>query len=252
MKEPLDRVWFGSEEPIFDALPANVTTNFHNPRSENALLWNTVYRLAQPAIEFSTLLSVRPLWGTLAIDPRQDDLVPYYWGYDVNGARLDGLDVALAAVDGSGPRTEVDLFLVGLNNLIAVEAKHTGRFGTCSRFHQGRCPEIHQPGSAGEQACRYWEVPEAEFSSALRMGARPDPESAAPPCSRHYQLARTLLVGSELAAQRGLVFSLWVFAARTEWRSLESDWLDLCGRVLDGGLWRRMRVLAWEDLNFLG
>ena len=40
----------GEDELIFSVLPESVLTNFLNPSSENALLWNVIYRLAQPTI----------------------------------------------------------------------------------------------------------------------------------------------------------------------------------------------------------
>ena len=251
MKLPEKRIWFGSEEPIFDVLPANVLANFRSARSENALLWNTIYKLSQPAISMHKLLGIPPLWGTWAQDEARDDqLSPYYWGFSVDGRRLEGLDEALSVVDGSGPATEVDLFLLGEKHLITVEAKHTSGFGRCSRYQQGRCPEIH-PERAFEPSCRYWDEGTAQFNQALRIGERPGEDTVGPACSRHYQLSRTMLLGQRLARQHERIFSMWAIVAEKSWRSLELDWLDFTDRVRDTNVWRRMRVVTWEHLNTL-
>jgi hypothetical protein len=252
VKLPEKRIWFGSQESIFDMLPANVLANFRSARSENALLWNTVYKLSKPAISLHKLLGITPVWGTQARKEEPDDqLIPYYWGFGVDGARMEGLDEALLAVDGSGPATEVDLFLLGEKHLIAVEAKHTSGFGRCSRYQQGRCPEIH-PERAVERSCRYWDEGVAQFSQALRIGERPAGDMDTPPCSRHYQLSRTLLLGRQLAHYHQRTFSMWLIVSKTGWRSLELDWLDFTDRVRDSEVWRRLRVITWEQLNALG
>ena len=64
MNVPESRIWFGSEERIFNVLPNNVVANFRTPRSENALLWNTIYRIAQPTINLKSMLDLKPIWGT--------------------------------------------------------------------------------------------------------------------------------------------------------------------------------------------
>lgn len=249
MKVSERRIWFGSEEPIFNVLPANVLANFRSPRSENALLWNTFYKIARPKLSLNELLAIQPIWGTIGgfADP-EDELLPYFWGFDAEGIRLEGLDEALGAVDGPGPGTEVDLFLLGERHLIAVEAKHTAGFGRCSRYQQGRCPEIH-PSEAAEGSCRYWEEEEAEFARALRIGTRPDITTDAPLCSRHYQLCRTYILGDELAKRNDRIFSMWAVVSEGGWRSLEMDWLDFAGRIKDSDVWRRMRVIPWERLR---
>jgi hypothetical protein len=79
----------GEDEGIFLVLPESVLTNFLNPTSENALLWNVIYPLAQPTIALTDLLNIRPLWGNPNEGNTTDDaLIPYYWGYDVDGERL--------------------------------------------------------------------------------------------------------------------------------------------------------------------
>lgn len=250
MNHPAKRIWFGSEEPIFGALPANVLANFRNQRSENALLWNTIYKIAQPSVGLRSLLAIHPLWGTKgSFEESQDDILyPYFWGFNVQGERLRGLNEALRAVDGPGPGTEVDLILLGDHHLIAVEAKHTSGFGRCSRYQQGRCPEIHREGS-DDQNCRYWEQEEAQLAGAIRMGDRPEVHSETPLCWRHYQLGRTLLLGQRLARQHERIFALWAIVPERGWRSLELDWLDFSGRVRDSETWRRMRVITWEGLG---
>jgi hypothetical protein len=251
MKLPEARVWFGSEEPIFKTLPANVLANFRNPRSENALLWNTIYKIAQPTISLRAILNLKPIWGTRGhFEEPDDNLMPYFWGFNVNGERLVGLDEALEVIDGSGPRTEVDLILMGGKHLIAVEAKHTSGFGRCTRFQLERCPEIH-PQQAVEPNCRYWDVDESKFERALRIGPRPGIDAEAPACSRHYQLSRTLLLGEKLAEEHDRIFSLWTFVSRRGWRSLELDWLDFTDRLRDSTVWRRARVVSWAELNTL-
>jgi len=239
------------DEPIFDVLPETVLANFHTPRSENALVWNLLYLLAQPTISFRKLIKIRPLWGGVVHPEVDDALRPYFWGFDVRGKRLPGLDGVLERVDGEGPRTEVDLFLLGKANLIVIEAKHLSAPGRCSRYAAGRCPEIHSDPSASETTCRYWELPQAAFSAELDLGERPRSGQDAPSCERHYQLARTLLVGRELSRRLDRELSIWMMIPRKHWRSLEKTWLDFTERVRDDVLWRRMRVVAWEDVDRL-
>ncbi len=240
------------DEPIFDVLPETVLSNFHTPRSENALVWNLIYPLAQPTISYKQLVQIRPLWGVVMQPDVDEELRPYFWGFDVRGKRLPGLDDALEWVDGEGPRTEVDLFLLGQTNLIVIEAKNLSALGRCSRYAAGRCPEIHSDPGDPETACRYWDLPQVAFSAELDFGERPCPGQDAPPCERHYQLARTLLVGRELSRRLDTKLSIWMMIPRTHWRALEKAWLDLTERVQDDVLWRRMRVLAWEDVERLG
>lgn len=239
----------GIEEAIFDVLPQRVLDNLRRPASENALVWNLLYPLARPHISLAALLALRPLWGTASIEQEPDSLRPYFWGFDIEGQRLPGLDHVLRRINGPGPRTEVDVFLVGERNLVLVEAKNRSSLGRCSRYQKGRCPEL-QPGEREErQACRYWEAPQARFSDILEIGPRPVHEGPAPACSMHYQLARTLLVGRELAKIDGKVLHCWMIVPRSRWGSLQRTWQDFCDRVGDDALWRRLRVLAWEDVR---
>jgi hypothetical protein len=131
--------------------------------------------------------------------------------------------------------------------LIAVEAKRGSGFGRCSRYGSGSCPEIHARASDGE-ACRYWDAPAARFAGFLEIGERPQPGAERPACDRHYQLARSLLVGRALAQRRGLQFHLWLFVPRAAWPRLQRNWQDFADRLRDSDQWRRLRVLAWEDL----
>ncbi len=240
----------GEDEGIFSVLPEGVLTNFLNPTSENALLWNVIYPLAQPTISLIDLLNIRPLWGNPNEENKvDDDLTPYYWGYDVDGVRLPRLDDVLPMIDGSGPKTEVDLFLPGERNLILVESKRKSGFGRCSRFSRHRCPEMHLSVGDNQSPCRYWEVEKSRFTNHLTMGLRPEPDSESPACNRHYQLARTLTTGVELADHLEREFHLWVFAPRSHWSRLQKDWLDFTERVQDDTLWRRLRVIAWEDIQ---
>ena len=240
----------GENERIFSVLPESVLTNFLNPTSENALLWNVIYPLAQPTISLMDLLNIRPLWGNPnEVNKADDALTPYYWGYDVEGVRLDKLGDVLLMIDGSGPKTEVDLYFLGERNLILVESKRKSGFGRCSRFTKRRCPEMHLLAGDDRSPCRYWEIEKSCFSSHLTMGPRPKSDSESPTCNRHYQLARTLTIGRELADLLEREFHLWVFAPRSHWSKLEKDWLDFTERVKDDSLWRRLRVIAWEDIQ---
>lgn len=244
------RILDGIDEPIFTVLPQNVLSNLYYPDSENALLWNLIYPLAQPTLKLDNLLRIRPLWGTAWVDsvPR-DDLLPYFWGYRVTGDRMPHLDEVLHMVDSSGPRTEIDLLLLGSSNLVVVEAKHLSHLGRCSRYAKRRCPEIHELGEAGELACRYWDVEGARFDAVLDFGERPEVDDRSPPCNRHYQLGRTMLIGWQLSQLAGLDFHLWLVLPRAKWGSLERDWLDFSERVREDHLWRKLRVIAWEDIK---
>jgi len=242
----------GEDEHIFSFLPESVLTNFLNPTSENALLWNVIYLLAQPAISLMDLLKIRPLWGNpIDINKTDDALTPYYWGYDVDGVRLCILDDVLLMLEGSGPKTEVDLFLLGERNLILVESKRKSGFGRCSRFTKRRCTEMHPAIGDARETCRYWSFEAARFDRQLDMGMPPTPDGEPPACSRHYQLARTLTIGHELANRLGREFHLWVFAPRSHWSKLEKDWFDFTERIQDDSFWRRLRVIAWEDIQVM-
>jgi hypothetical protein len=269
------RILAGQAEPIFDHLPESVLRNLWNPASETALLWNLIYPAAQPHLELEALLRLRPLWGAAAQTRGQDSLRPYFWGLDLQGAPLPGLDSAASVLGEREPEAEVDLYLLGAENLVLVEAKHLSGLGRCRRYQGGRCPEIHRPwevegaGLAKERSglvasppgppddrresspCRYWEPGPANFSHALDVGPRPTPETAAPPCDRHYQLGRLLLFGIRLAQQLERTLHLWLLLPERRWLAISSDWLDFAERVKDRELWGRMRVLAWEQLRSL-
>ncbi|UCF59678.1 MAG: hypothetical protein JSV37_07865 [Anaerolineaceae bacterium] len=246
------RILSGSDEPIFNVLPERVLANLRSPASENALLWNLIYPLAQPNINITKLLKLRPMWGTLELpETFEDELKPYFWGYSIDGDRLMSLDEVLVEVDGPGLKTEVDLFLLGERNVVLVEAKHIGGLGRCKRYAQHRCPEIHRATEEPEEICRYWNAEAVPFTSYLEFGPRPEPGEEIPPCHRHYQLARTLLVGRSLATRLRLQLHLWLVVPRGRWRSFEKDWLDFSDRVRDDKLWRRLRVIAWEDVREL-
>jgi hypothetical protein len=241
----MDGVLAGSEEPVFRVLPQRVIRDMQRPDSESALLWNLIYPRAQPTLAMEELLSLRPLWGS-RVDPVSDGLVPYYWGFSQMGARLPQLDHVLEIVDGPGPKTEVDLFLFGERELVLVEAKHMAGLGRCGRYGSKKCPEIHtQPSAAG---CRYWTSDESLFSNMLDFGIKPEPKHPAPICDRHYQLGRTALVGSELAKDLDRRLHLWLILPRSRWGALRRDWIDFSERIGDDSLWRRLRVLAWEDV----
>ncbi len=237
----------GSAEPVFRVLPQRILDDLRSPNSESSLLWSLVYPRAQPNLSLRSLLELRPMWGS-HLELEDEGLRPYYWGYDVDGKRLEGLDAVLEAVDGSGQQTEVDLFLLGKRQLILVEAKRSGGLGRCGRYLSARCPEIHLAGQAG---CRYWEVPEALFSGSLAFGSRPTPELDSPPCNRHYQLARILKVGEALAARLNRQLHLWLWVPRERWQAVERGWLDFTDRVIEDRIWRHLRVLDWEAIREL-
>lgn len=246
------RILFGADEPIFDVLPERVLSNLRLPTSENALLWNITYPLAQPAINLLELLELHPLWGTRIMpEAGEDNLIPYYWGYRVDGERLPQLDEVLELVDGPGLPTEVDLFLFGHHNLVLIEAKHMSSLGRCSRYARRSCPEMHLLDDEQKDPCRYWEGIVANFEVHLKFGPRPKPGEDAPACHRHYQLARTLLVGHSLASRLERTFYMWLIVPRERWSSFELNWKDFTERIRDDELWRRMRVLAWEDIRGL-
>jgi hypothetical protein len=245
------KILYGQQEVIFDFLPQNVLANFYHPRSENALLWNIIYSRSQPDLDWRRLVALPPLWGTAVDAGREPDdrLIPYYWGYRVSGEKLEGLDDVLTDVDGPGPKTEVDLFLKGRSKLVVVEAKHTAALGKCSRYQAGRCPEIHRCDDRDEPVCRYWEAGPSMMDTALAMGERPVPGDGSPPCNEHYQLARTLMVGLALERKLKLELHLWLILPRRSWKRFQPTWLDFAERVRDEERWRRMRVLAWEELE---
>ena len=242
------RLLAGQGEPIFGQLPESVLQNLWSPASETALLWNLMYPLVQPRLKLEDVLQLRPLWGSAVEAEERDSLTPYFWGLDLQGRRLPGLDQSLDRLDGSGPYAEVDLFLLGERHLVLVEAKHLSGLGRCGRYQAGRCPEIHRPGG---EACRYWEEGPAAFSAALDFGPRPTPDSAGPPCSRHYQLGRLLLLGRMLAERLKRRLHLWLLIPQQRWPGLAGDWLDFASRVGDQETWRRMRVIGWEQLRSL-
>ncbi len=246
------RLLAGAGERIFNVLPERVLANLRRQGSENALVWNMVYPRAQPALSLREWLALPPLWGTARLETPEDALVPYFWGYSVDGRRLEGLDDCLERLDGPGIQTEVDIFLLGASTLVLVEAKHLTTAGRCKRYANHRCPEMHPEEVDTGEACRYWSVPGARFSAFLDFGPRPAPGGRPPPCARHYQLARTLALGSLLGERLGRVLHLWLIIPRRRWRDLETTWLDFAERVRDPQQWRRLRVLGWEDVEILG
>lgn len=250
-REPC-RILDGVGEPIFSALPERVLANLRTRVSENALVWNLFYPISRSSISLETLLNLPVLWGTPTLPEVQPDfLEPYFWGYGINGSRLNGLSDTLDRVDGGGQQTEIDLLLLGSHNLIAVEAKRGARPGRCQRYQASRCPEIH-PLPAAEHKCRYWHQRPALFSEEIQFGMVPEEgQTDAPPCHRHYQLARTLLVGRTLASRLGLQFHLWMVVPAKRWRGIRPDWIDFTERIHDSQLWRRLRVIAWEQVQKL-
>jgi hypothetical protein len=250
-RSPLDslprRILSGGEERIFSVLPPRVLENLRNQASENALLWNLIYPLARPDLSLAGFLSLRPLWGTAWSG--EDSLKPYFWGFGLDGEPLEDLQGAVKTLGGGESTIEADLVLVGAANVVVVEAKHLGNPGRCGRYARGRCPEVHVENVPPGATCRYWEVAEASFSSALDFGPRPTPQVERPPCSAHYQLGRTLLLAAALGARLGLAPHLWLIVPTTRWRRLEAGWLDFAERVRNPEMWRRLRVLDWEAVR---
>ena len=247
---PDSRRWVldGEQEPIFGSLPQTVLANLTSPRSESALLWNAFYPLAARQVSLGEVLALSPLWGTrvLPVPTADAGLRMYFWGLGLDGEPMSGLQRAVSEVDGPGGKIEVDLFLVGGGQLIAVEAKRGAAPGRCGRYIRGRCPEIHP--AHGRNPCRYWEPGPGEFARWLEAGARPTPATELPACSVHYQLFRTLALAATLADHEGMNPGLWLVVPQASWARLEPVWLDFAERVREEGLWRRLRVLAWEDL----
>jgi len=247
-RSPLPRaVLAGEEEGAFDLLPETVIANLRRPHSENARLWNTFYPRPGDVLRLEALLAVTPLWGSRPDEGASDRLEPYFWGVHPSGRALEGLGEALDEVDGPGPQTEIDLILRGAANLIVIEAKNLSTLGRCGRYQRRVCPEVHLSAERWLDRCRYWQVPAARFERLLEFGANPGPGAATPPCARHYQLARTTLVGDALARRHGLRLHVWVLLPRSRWPVIERTWLDFAERVRDPDLWRRLRVLAWEE-----
>lgn len=244
----LEGVLAGSDEPVFRVLPQRVLEDMKRTNSESALVWNLIYPRAQPTLGMAQLLSLPPLWGS-KLEAVADNLVPFYWGYNQTGDRLPGLDQVLNSIDGPGPQTEVDLFLLGDRELVLIEAKHMAGLGRCARYGSDRCPEVHP--NTSEETCRYWETEGSLFSSSIDFGPRPDSEKSSPPCNRHYQLGRTVLVGNALARRQNRRLNLWLVIPRKRWGAIARDWIDFTDRLKDNQLWQRLRVLAWEDIAVL-
>lgn len=238
----------GDREPIFSRLSEEIVQNMRRPGSESAAIWNAFYAFAHTGIEARAWYGLPRLWGTAVVVPQDDRLTPYFWGLDVEGRPLEGLARSIEEIAGREDRLEVDLILKGANHLIAVEAKVDAEPGRCGRYLSGRCPEVHQVGSP----CGYWEPGPGRFDAHLDFGLRPiaDMEEG-PACSEHYQLGRTLLLVERLARQTGAAGSVCLLIPRRRWAAIRTTWLDFVDRVRDDGLWRRLRVLAWEDLKGL-
>lgn len=245
----LSGILHGHEERILQVLPERVMSNLRTPSSENALVWNLLYPLARPTLSYKQFMELKPLWGTPALDAEEDELTPYFWGFDLAGHPHPEISHSVLKVDGQGLGTEIDVVLVGEQNLIGIEAKRIGGFGRCSRYHSGRCPEIHRSREGGP--CRYWEVEASRFEAILEVGGRPSPDSIRPACERHYQLCRTLLVLIHTAESLNLKPSIWTLLPERGWRAARRQWLDFMGRVRDEEIWRRSRALSWESVRSL-
>lgn len=244
------RILVGEDEPIFGVLPQEVLTNLFKPASETAVVWNLIYPRAKPTLSLKQWMAIPPLAGTPSLQ-EEDAMTPFFWGYSIDGERLQALEEASRAVDGDEARTEVDLILLGRRNVVVVEAKNLASLGRCARYQHGRCPEIHSPPGVADGAaavCRYWEGGTSKFTDQLEFGNRPTPDETAPLCNRHYQLGRVLLVGAAIAGILDMQLHLWLVTSRKGWPALKRDWEDLTGRIRDDGLWQRSRALAWEEI----
>jgi hypothetical protein len=249
-KAPLPRaILAGEREGAFDRLPETVIANLRRPHSENALLWNTFYPQSGGSLRLESLLAIKPLWGTRLDAPTGETLEPYFWGFNAAGQELPGLKQVLDDLDGPGPRTEIDLLLLSPSSLVVVEVKNLSTPGRCGRHQRRVCPEVNLSADRWLEQCRYWEVPAARFDRLLDLGPRPGPGAPAAACARHYQLARTLLAGDALARRHALRLHVWVLLPRERWPAIERTWLDFAERVREPDLWKRLRVLAWEDLQ---
>jgi len=237
----------GGDERLFGYLPEEVVRNLRRPGSESALLWEAFYPFAHSGLPLRAFLATRPQWGSQVAPERDDLLFPFFWGLDVDGRPMPGLAEAAQVIAGRDDRLEVDLFLRGRTCLIAVEAKVDAEPGRCGRYEAGRCPEVQ----ALEGTCRYWEKG-AAFNDSLAFGDRPIRDQVdRPPCARHYQLARTLLMVEYLGRTEGLEPYLCLLLPKSRWPAQREGWQDFAERVRDEGQWRRLRVIAWEDLAAL-
>ncbi len=238
----------GEREPIFQYLSEEVRTNMLRRGSECAALWNAFYPFAHSGLPLRAWLSLPRLWGSGGEVGEGDLLIPCFWGMFADGRPLPGLAEVTSAIAGREDRLEVDLFLVGRRHLIAVEAKVDGAPGRCRRYDSGRCPEVH----GADAGCRYWENGPSSFDQALDFGDRPirDQEEQ-PRCAIHYQLARTLLAVERLAMLKNLVPHLALLIPRRRWPALRAGWQDFAERVREEEQWKRLRVVAWEDLEGL-
>lgn len=244
---PPKGVLSGEREPVFSFLTEEVRRNMRRRGSESALLWESFYPFAHAGLSLSSWLAIRPLWGSAISATTEDRLEPYFWGRRIDGASLPGRSAAAQAIAGREDRLEVDLLLLGERTLIAVEAKVEAEPGRCGRFEGGQCPEVH----GGDEPCRYWETG-VRFTDHLEFGERPTPVSIERPvCARHYQLARTLLMAQHLGRENDLEPHVCLLVPRRGWPALRSEWQDFAERVRDEDLWRRLRVIAWEDLGGL-
>lgn len=237
----------GEGERIFSFLPEEVVRNM-KAGSESAAVWNAFYPFASRGLSAQAWFEVPRRWGSMLPPIEDDTLTPFFWGWNVQGEPLPGLAEAAESIAGRQDRLEVDLFLRGARTLVAIEAKVGAAPGRCGRYDGGRCPEVHGAGGA----CRYWEDGPQRFAEAMDFGQRPGPGEESPPCAIHYQLARTLLLVQRLAAADHQVPYLCLLVPGRQWSSLMASWLDFAGRVRDEAMWRRLRVLAWEDLKSLG
>jgi hypothetical protein len=240
------RILVGEEEPIFGLLPQQVLANLLRPASETAVVWNLVYPRAKPTLSLAQWMAIPPMAGTPSLQD-EDEMTPFFWGYAINGERLQTLEEATRAVDGDEARTEVDLILMGRRNIVVAEAKNLATLGRCARYQHGRCPEMHLPVEA-DAVCRYWEGSTSKFTDHLEFGNRPTRGQTAPPCNRHYQLGRVLLVGTAIARILDKQLHLWLITSRRRWPALRGDWGDFTGRLRDDSLWQRSRAFAWEDV----
>jgi hypothetical protein len=245
---PDSRKWIlhGEDEPIFTALPQTILANLSRRTSESALVWNAFYPLLARSVTLEQLAGVPTLAGgsTSLVDPSPVEM--FFWGHSAQGEVPDELARALEQVDGRPGQTEIDLLLRTPGHWVAIEAKRGAAPGRCGRYLRQACPEIHR--SEAESTCRYWDPGPQAFPQRLAFGVRPVAGGPQPACARHYQLARTLMVVEHLGHLTGRNAHLWLTVPRARWMGMQLEWQDFADRVLDEGMWRRLRVIAWEDL----
>ncbi len=249
-RSPLPRaILAGEQEGAFDHLPETVIANLRRPHSENARLWNTFYPRPGDGLRLEQLLSITPLWGSAPDAGNADRLEPYFWGVHPSGRELEGLSEALDEVDGPGPRTEIDLLLRGTSNLVVIEARTSARSAGAGGISARCAPRSISRRSTGSTA--------AGTGRCLRPGSIvcsiSGPDQV--PVRRPRRARGTISWhapswwGMRWRGRTQLRLHVWVLVPRNRWPALERTWLDFVEGVRDPDLWRRLRVVAWDQVR---